>query len=158
MERKYPDRPIIGVGGIVFEGDRVLLVKRAHDPGKGQWSIPGGVVRVGETLKEAVVREVLEETHLKVEVLALVKVLDRIFRDGSGRVAYHYILVDFLCEGGDGQLRADSDAEEARFSQIEELAPLKLAPITEEVIRRAHWMRNHPQTWTSMQGAGDYYS
>jgi ADP-ribose pyrophosphatase YjhB (NUDIX family) len=89
MKRKYPSHPIIGVGGIIFQQGRVLLVRRGREPGLGQWSIPGGVVNTGETLKEAVVREVFEETHLEVEVLALAKVLERIFRDPDGRVAYH---------------------------------------------------------------------
>jgi ADP-ribose pyrophosphatase YjhB (NUDIX family) len=140
MNRKYPDHPIVGVGGILFQGDQVLLIKRGKEPGLGQWSIPGGVVRTGETLKEAVVREVFEETHLEVEVLALVKVLERIFRDPDGRVAYHYVLVDFLCRTVKGTLQPDSDAQEACFVPLKELASYKVVPITLEVIRRAEWL------------------
>jgi mutator protein MutT len=143
MNRKYPDHPIVGVGGIIFEGDQVLLIKRGKEPGLGQWSIPGGVVHTGETLKEAVVREVFEETHLEVEVLALVKILERIFRDRDGRIAYHYVLVDFLCQLVKGTLQPDSDAQEACFVPLKELASYKVVPITFEVIRRAEWLRKN---------------
>jgi ADP-ribose pyrophosphatase YjhB (NUDIX family) len=146
MNRKYPDHPIVGVGGILFQEDRVLLIKRGKEPGLGQWSIPGGVVRPGETLKEAVVREVFEETHLEVEVLALAKVLERIFRDPDGRVAYHYVLIDFLCRRVGGVLQSDSDAQEARFVSLKDLPSYKVVPITLEVIRRADWLRNNGAT------------
>ncbi|HXZ37540.1 MAG TPA: NUDIX hydrolase [Thermodesulfobacteriota bacterium] len=146
MNRKYPDHPIVGVGGIIFKGDQVLLIKRGKEPGLGQWSIPGGVVHTGETLKEAVVREVFEETHLEVEVLALAKILERIFRDPDGRIAYHYVLVDFLCQVVKGTLQPDSDAQEACFVSLNELASYKVVPITLEVIRRADWLRKNPET------------
>ena len=115
MKRKYPDQPIVGVGGIVLQEDRILLIKRGTEPSRGQWSIPGGVVLIGETLKEAVIREVFEETHLEVEALAVVKVLERIFRDPEGGIPYHYVLVDFLCRRTAGTLQFDSDAQDARF-------------------------------------------
>ncbi len=154
MNRKYPDHPIVGVGGIIFRGEQVLLVKRGKEPGLGQWSIPGGVVRPGETLKEAVVREVLEETHLKVEVLALVKVLERIFRDPDGRVAYHYVLVDFLCRSLDGALQPDSDAQDARFVPLEDLLSYEVVPVTREVIHRADWLRKNPGAEITPPGVG----
>ncbi len=154
MNRKYPDHPIVGVGGIIFRGEQVLLVKRGKEPGLGQWSIPGGVVRPGETLKEAVVREILEETHLKVEVLALAKVLERIFRDPDGRVAYHYVLVDFLCRSLDGALQPDSDAQDARFVPLEDLPSYEVVPVTREVIRRADWLRKNPGAEITPPGVG----
>ena len=157
MNRKYPDHPIIGVGGIIFQGDQVLLIKRGKEPGLGQWSIPGGVVRTGETLKEAVVREVLEETHLAVEVLALAKVLERIFRDPDGRVAYHYVLVDFLCRRVGGVLQSDSDAQEACFVPLKDLASYKVIPITLEVIRRADWLRKNTETEVLPPGVQGVY-
>jgi len=157
MNRKYPDHPIIGVGGIIFQGDQVLLIKRGKEPGLGQWSIPGGVVRTGETLKEAVVREVLEETHLAVEVLALAKVLERIFRDPDGRVAYHYVLVDFLCRWVGGVLQSDSDAQEACFVSLKDLASYKVVPITLEVIRRADWLRKNSETEVLPPGVQGVY-
>jgi len=144
MNRKYPDHPIVGVGGIIFRGDQVLLIKRGKEPGLGQWSIPGGVVCPGETLKEAVVREILEETHLKVEVLALAKVLERIFRDPDGRVAYHYVLADFLCQPLDGAVQPDSDAQDARFVPLKDLPSYEVVSVTLEVIHRADWLRKNP--------------
>lgn len=146
MRRKYPGHPILGVGGILFEEDRVLLVKRGKEPALGQWSIPGGVVRVGETLKEAVSRELLEETHLEVEILTLAKVLDRIFRDPDGRVAYHYVLIDFLCRRTGGELKPDSDAQEARFVPLQDLPSYQIAPVTLEVIRLGDWLRKNRGT------------
>ena len=97
MKRKYPEQPLVGVGGIIFQDESVLLIKRGKEPALGQWSIPGGVVDLGETLQAAVAREIREETHIEAQPLALVKVLDRIFRDREGRVTYHYVLADFLC-------------------------------------------------------------
>ena len=157
MNRKYPDHPIVGVGGIVFQGDQVLLIKRGKEPGLGQWSIPGGVVSTGEPLKEAVVREVFEETHLEVEVLALAKILERIYRDPDGRVAYHYVLVDFLCRMVSGTLQADSDAQQACFVPLADLASYKVVPITLEVIRRADWLRKNMGTEVLPPGVQGVY-
>jgi ADP-ribose pyrophosphatase YjhB (NUDIX family) len=157
MNRKYPDHPIVGVGGIIFQGDQVLLIKRGKEPGLGQWSIPGGVVRPGETLKEAVVREILEETHLKVEVLALAKVLERIFRDPDGRVAYHYVLADFLCRHLDGTLQPDSDAQDARFVPLKDLPSYEVVSVTLEVIHRADWLRKNPGAEIPPPGIGKSY-
>jgi len=156
MKRKYPDHPIVGVGGIVFRDDQVLLIKRGKEPSRGQWSIPGGAVQTGETLKEAVIRELREETHLEVEVLALTKVLDRIFHDPDGRVAYHYVLVDFLCSPKGGELKPDSDAEDGRFVPLRELSSYSLPPHTLEVIRRADWLRHNPECCPSSAGRGGY--
>ena len=156
MKRKYPDQPIIGVGGIVFREDQVLLVKRGKEPNLGRWSIPGGAVQTGETLKEAVIRELREETHLEVEVLVVTKVLDRIFRDPDGRVAYHYVLVDFLCHPKKGELRPDSDAADARFVPLQELSSYSLPPHTLEVIHRADRLRRHPEGSPSFAETGFY--
>jgi 8-oxo-dGTP diphosphatase len=157
MNRKYPEHPIVGVGGIIFREDQVLLIKRGKEPGLGQWSIPGGVVRPGETLKEAVVREIFEETHLRVEVLALAKILERIFRDPGGRVAYHYVLVDFLCRPLSGTLQHDSDAQDARFVPLEDLPSYEVVPVTLEVIRRAEWLRKTPGAEIPPPGIGKTY-
>ena len=94
-ERSYPDRPWLGVGGIVFQGDRVLLVKRGKEPGRGKWSIPGGAVDIGETVERAVKREIEEETGLQVEVLDLVAVFERILPDPQGKILYHYVVLDY---------------------------------------------------------------
>ena len=157
MKRKYPDRPIIGVGGIIFREDQVLLIKRGMEPSLGQWSIPGGAVHVGETLEEAVRREVLEETHLEVEVLTLAKVLDRIFHDPEGRVVYHYVLVDFLCRCKAGELKSDTDAQDARFVSLQDLPSYQIAPITLEVIHRADRLRKNPEMWNSSAAFGNFY-
>ncbi|RPJ40968.1 MAG: NUDIX domain-containing protein [Deltaproteobacteria bacterium] len=147
MKREYPEQPIVGVGAILFQEESVLLIKRGREPARGQWSIPGGVVDLGETLQAAVAREALEETHLEVEPFALVKVLDRIFRDKEGRVAYHYVLVDFLCRYKGGEVRPGSDALEARFVPVAELALLNVIPATREVIYQAARLLKNPQVW-----------
>ena len=157
MERKYPQHPLIGVGGVIFRDDQVLLIKRGKEPALGQWSIPGGVVRVGETLKEAVVREVHEETHLEVEVLGLAKVIERIFRELDGRISYHYVLLDFLCRIKKGELKADSDAQEACFVPLAELNKYSLTSATREVILRANWMRQNPNSLLPPLEVGPLY-
>ena len=106
-------------------------------------------MNTGETLKEAVVREVFEETHLEVEVLALAKVLERIFRDPDGRVAYHYVLVDFLCRCRGGELKSDSDAQDARFVPLKDLPSYGVAAVTLEVIQQAAWMEKNPEAENS---------
>jgi mutator protein MutT len=135
--RSYPERPIVGVGAIVVDGDRVVLVKRAHDPLKGEWSVPGGAVDVGETLKQAIRREVREETCLDIEVGPIVEVLDRIRYDPDGRVKFHYVLVDFLCRPVGGTLRCASDAEEAAWAARADLAGYGVAEETISVIDKA---------------------
>ena len=147
MKREYPEQPIVGVGGIIFQEESVLLIRRGREPALGQWSIPGGVVDLGESLEKAVVREILEETGIEAEPLALVKVLDRIFRDREGRVAYHYVLVDFLCGYKKGEVRAGSDALEARFIPIAELDALSVIPVTREVIHQAADLTRNRQVW-----------
>src|SRR5579864_670954 len=137
MKREFPEVPLVGVGSIIIEDSRVLLVKRAHPPIQGQWSIPGGVLEVGEMVRDAAIREAREETGLIVEPGELLGVFDRILRDSEQRVQYHYVLIDFLCRPLGGELQAASDAEEVRWFTLEELPALNLAPDTREVIRTA---------------------
>jgi ADP-ribose pyrophosphatase YjhB (NUDIX family) len=134
IRREFPELPLVGVGAIIVEGDRVLLVKRAHPPIQGQWSIPGGVLEVGEMVREAAVREAREETGLVVETGELLGVYDRILRDPEQRVQYHYVLIDFLCRPVGGELLAASDAAEVRWFRREELPRLQLAEDTLEVL------------------------
>jgi len=136
MKREFPEHPLVGVGAIIIEGDRVLLVKRAHPPLQAQWSIPGGVLEVGELVREAALREAREETGLIVEPGELLGVYDRILRNEEQRVQYHYVLVDFLCRPAGGELRAASDAEEVHWFTRDELPALKLADDTQDVIRK----------------------
>jgi ADP-ribose pyrophosphatase YjhB (NUDIX family) len=128
---------VVGVGAVVLDGSRVLLIKRGHAPLKGQWSLPGGGVETGETLEEAIAREVLEETGLTVEVGPMVEVLDRISRDVDGRVEYHFVLIDFVCRPTGGMLRGASDADDAAWVPIADLARYEVAAVTVSVIQKA---------------------
>ena len=144
MSRRYPERPLVGVGGIIFDGDlgRILLIKRGREPSKGRWSIPGGLVHVGETLEEALEREVKEETGLAVSVGPLVEVLDRIIYDEELKVEYHYVLVDFLCTAEGMKPKGDSDVEEVRWFELEGLEELEMTDSTIEVIEKALEIRS----------------
>lgn len=141
MKREYPDRPIVGVGAIIIKGEEVLLARRGKEPGYGEWSIPGGVVKLGETLKDAVIREVREEVNLAIRVEEVVEVLERIFRDPEGRVQYHYVLVDFLCEHLSGEGKPSSDALEVQWVPISEIPRQRLPGKTKKVIQQAFEMR-----------------
>jgi ADP-ribose pyrophosphatase YjhB (NUDIX family) len=136
MNREYPELPLVGVGSIIIENDRVLLVKRAHPPIQGQWSIPGGVLEVGELIRDAAIREAREETGLIVEPGELLGVYDRILRNPEKRVQYHYVLIDFLCRVVGGEMQAASDAAEVRWFMREELPALTLAEDTQDVIQK----------------------
>jgi mutator protein MutT len=134
MQRKYPEAPIAAVGAVVIDGERVLLIRRGQEPLKGEWSIPGGAVELGETLEQAVCREVLEETGLSVTAERVLEVLDRIHRDEDGRVMYHYVLVDYECRVTGGTLCYASDADQARWVARENLFEAGLAEKTMQVI------------------------
>jgi len=125
------------VGAIITDGKRTVLVRRGTPPSVGEWSIPGGLAHLGETLEEAVIREALEETSLNVEPLDLVELLERIFRDDQGRVQYHYVLADYLCRVVDGALSAGSDAAEAKWVDRSELTTMGIAPVTVKIILKA---------------------
>jgi 8-oxo-dGTP diphosphatase len=135
MKREYPETPLIGVGAVIVERDRVALVKRGHPPLAGEWSIPGGALEVGEMLREAAVREAREETGLTVATAEILGVYDRVLRDGA-RVLYHYVLIDFLCHPVSGELAAGSDAQEVRWFTREQIDGLSLAADTAEVVRK----------------------
>ncbi len=140
--REFPDVPIVGVGAVILDENRVLLVLRGREPMKGEWSIPGGALELGETLEAAVRREVLEETGLEVETQAIVEVLDKVVIE-NGRIQYHYVLIDFLCRVQGGTLRPDSDADDVRWISHEELNShgiCRLAPATVAVIEKAFAM------------------
>ena len=131
----YPNRPLVGVGVVVFKDDRVLLVRRGKPPRQGRWSLPGGRQRLGEAVRETARREVREETGLEVEVTALLDVLDSITRDQAGAIAYHYTLVDFLAEWRAGAAAAGGDAAEVACADPAELAGYDLWDETVRLIR-----------------------
>jgi 8-oxo-dGTP diphosphatase len=136
--REYPDRPIVGVGAVIVDvdGDSVVLVRRAAPPLMGEWSLPGGVVELGETLRAAAEREAREETGLLVAAGEVLEVFDRIIPGHEGRPRYHYVLVDFLCRVREGQLRAGSDAADVVWVRQGELEDYKLEKPAMEVIRK----------------------
>jgi 8-oxo-dGTP diphosphatase len=137
VSRQYPDRPIVGVGGVVIDAGKVVLIKRKYEPLKGHWSLPGGMVEVGETLEAALTRELLEETGLSVDVGPVIEVFDRITRDEERRVRYHYVLVDYLCWLAGGALRAGSDVDAAIWVDPATLAEYSLTEKATSIIERA---------------------
>jgi len=142
MTRTYPQAPVCAVGAIIFRDDTVLLVQRGKPPAQGKWSIPGGAVRLGETLECAVIRELREEVEMEVKPIAVGKVIERIYRDSEGKIAYHYVIIDYVCEAGvAGQPKAGSDASDAAFFEIEKLDEMDMTEGTAEVIRevQSHW-------------------
>jgi mutator protein MutT len=127
----------VGVGAVILDGDRVLLVKRGHAPLKGEWSLPGGMVELGETLEAALAREVAEETGIEVEIGPVVEVFDRVERADDGRVAYHFVIIDFACAVRSGTVAHASDAEDARWVPVGDLAEFRVTPKATTVIHKA---------------------
>ena len=138
MSRIYPQTPIPAVSGICFSGrGEVLLIRRNNPPARGLWSFPGGVVRLGETLAEALIREFREETGLIVRPGPLVSALDRIVYDDAGQIRYHYILLDYLCKRIEGNLAAGSDAGEAKWIGIDDIEGMRVTEGLKRIIDRA---------------------
>jgi 8-oxo-dGTP diphosphatase len=144
--REYPIRPIVGVGGVTIRGGEVLIMKRATAPLKGEWSIPGGGLDVGETIAEGVQREVEEETGVEVRVLGQIETFERIVRDAEGRVQYHYVILDYLCEAIGGELHAGGDATEAAWVAQGELGKYRLTESAARVIAKAFAMAKERPT------------
>lgn len=128
MKRHYPDHPVVGVGAIILRGEKILLEKRGNEPAKGQWTIPGGVVELGESLVEAVVRETLEETGLNATEPQLVDVVDQVHLDKEGKIAYHYVIIDYLVQVNSTEPAASSDADELRWVPLNEVEAYDLTP------------------------------
>jgi 8-oxo-dGTP diphosphatase len=142
MQREFPVAPLVGVGAVVVDEGRVLLVRRGREPLKGQWSLPGGLLELGESLTAGVAREVFEETGLTVEPIELIELLDRIHHLDE-RVRYHYVIADYLCRATGGTLGAASDADDVRWVERAEWnshGALKLDPVTVRIIELG-WQR-----------------
>ena len=147
MAREYPDRPVVGVGGVVIENGRALLIKRGSEPLLGQWSIPGGTLELGESLQQGVARELLEETGLTVQVLDMIETFDRIFlepatpnAENRPRPKYHYVIVDYLCARLAGEAKAGSDVTEVAYAAEDELEKFDLTSTATRVLQRAFAM------------------
>lgn len=145
--REYPERPVVGVGGVIIDRGRAVLIRRGTEPLLGQWSIPGGTLEIGETLQGGVARELLEETGLQVRVLDLIEVFDRIYReDGSGgsddrkKPRFHFVIADYLCERIGGEPRAGSDVTDLAFAEENELGKFHLTETATRVLKKAFAM------------------
>jgi ADP-ribose pyrophosphatase YjhB (NUDIX family) len=145
--REYPERPVVGVGGVVIDQGRALLIRRGSEPLRGEWSIPGGTLELGETLAEGVARELREETGVEVRVLGQIEVFERIFSEKSGRKTkgkkrprYHFVIVNYLCERVKGEARAGSDVTDVAYAREEELEKFHLTETALRVIRKGFAM------------------
>ena len=155
LSKEYPARPIVGVGAVIVQDGRAVIVRRGQEPRKGEWSLPGGIVELGELLVDATRREMKEETGLDVEVGAVVEMFDRIHRDAEGRVRYHFVIIDYLCTPIGGALAAGSDAEDACWIGVEDIERYGLNPHVAAVLRRGLEMSaisRHPCPSTNAQG------
>ena len=135
--REYPSLPRVGVGAVVLDGSRVLLVRRGQPPLAGKWSLPGGLVELGETTREAIRRELEEECGLTIRVGEVAGVLDRVVRDADGRIRYHWVLIDYVAVAESGTLCAASDADEAQWVEVREVERLDTTDGLMDMIRRA---------------------
>jgi 8-oxo-dGTP diphosphatase len=145
--REYPERPVVGVGGVVIDRDRALLIRRGSEPLLGEWSIPGGTLELGESLGKGVARELLEETGIEVRVLDLIEVFDRIFlndratgTEGKQRPRFHFVIVDYLCERVAGEPRAGSDVTDVAFAREDQLSRFHLTETATRVLKKAFAM------------------
>ena len=136
-DRRYPKRPLVGVGALIFQRGRILMAQRGKEPLKGWWSLPGGALEVGESLDFAVRREVREETGLEIEPLAVFQVFERIMRDAAGAPEYHYVLIDYICRVSGGTLRAGDDVCRVEWVKPEALKSLQITEGTLGVIEKA---------------------
>jgi 8-oxo-dGTP diphosphatase len=137
MSREYPDYPRVGVGAVVLNKGRVLLVRRGGHPSPGKWSLPGGLIELGESTIDAVRRELKEECAIDIEVVDVAGVIDRVVRDGAGRIRYHYVLVDYLAFTGSDAICAGDDAAEAQWVDIDRVRELEVTDGLMDMIERA---------------------
>ncbi len=142
MRREYPKRPLLGVGAVVFRGDKVLLVCRAQEPCKGEWTFPGGLVELGETLREAVERETFEETGIRVRAGQVLEVVDSLVKGSKGRLRFHYSIVDVICRYVSGSPRPGDDVSEVAWVSIKKALRMPLAGVTAKVLRKSLSQKN----------------
>ncbi len=136
MAREYPAQPVVGVGAVVVRDGKALIVKRAHEPRKGQWSLPGGHLHLGESLADGARREVKEETGLDVDLGPIIETFDRVHRDAEGRIRYHFVIVDFVCWSGAGEAVAGSDAADVAWVTADEIDGYDVNPHAKAIILR----------------------
>jgi 8-oxo-dGTP diphosphatase len=158
--REYPERPVVGVGGVIVDQGRTLLIRRGSEPLRGEWSIPGGTLELGESLEEGVVRELREETGIEVRVLELIEVFDRIFpQDGAAaadvkrKPRFHFVIADYLCERLGGEPRAGSDVTDVAFASEEELTQFHLTETATRVLKKAFAMDRARQAAKQIMGS-----
>ena len=151
--REYPEKPVVGIGGVIIDQGRALLIRRGSEPLRGEWSIPGGTLEIGETLEEGVARELLEETGIEVRVLEMIEVFDRIYLENGAtgaqakrRPRFHFVIADYLCERLGGEPRAGSDVTDVAFAREEELARFHLTETATRVLKKAFAMDRARQT------------
>jgi len=135
MMRKYPERPLVGVGAVIIREGKILLVKRANEPNKGRWSVPGGLVRKGESLVEALKREIKEELNVDVEVGDVACVADEIFYDERGEIPYHYVIIDFFAEIY-GNPKPGSDAADVKWIPLSEIDKVDVVDFVRMLIKK----------------------
>ena len=152
--KEYPERPVVGVGGVIIDLERTVLIRRGSEPLLGEWSIPGGALEIGETLQEGVARELLEETGMVVRVLDLIEVFDRIYPSNpavaspsAARPRFHYVIADYLCERMGGEPQAGSDVTDLAFAREEELSKFKLTETATRVLKKAFAMSQARTSW-----------
>jgi ADP-ribose pyrophosphatase YjhB (NUDIX family) len=138
--REYPERPVVAVGGVVISEARALLIRRGQPPLEGRWSIPGGILELGETIAEGIARELFEETGLRVHALDLLDVYEKLLRDAGDRARYHFVILDYLCELQEGTARAGSDVTEVAWVREEDLKQFQLTGAAARVVRKAFAM------------------
>ncbi|MCQ5362251.1 MAG: NUDIX hydrolase [Candidatus Methanomethylicia archaeon] len=132
--REYPERPLVGVGVILVKDRQILLVKRGHEPNKGMWSIPGGLIKLGETAEEAAIREVREETGLEVSIGAVAGVFNVIIKDSDSKIKYHYVIIDYFGEVVGGMLRPGTDVTDARWFWLDEIGGVETSPTVRKAL------------------------
>ncbi|MGQ9718403.1 MAG: NUDIX hydrolase [Nitrososphaerales archaeon] len=139
-KREYPKHPMVGVGGLIKQDDSVLLVKRENEPGRGKWSIPGGLINLGETMRNAVKREVEEEVGLRVDVVEVLDAFDAIIYDDKSRVRFHYVVVSFMAKPLGGEVRGSKEASQVRWFKAKELKNLDMTSTTKSLLKKVNFL------------------